>query len=88
MTYPPSVQKDELGMSDTQKLAVRLQRKPMIMVYKELHSNFYKYIRVKTLADKLGLTPRSVKNSLELLGTLKLFEKPLCEWHDEEGANL
>ena len=60
-------------------------RKEIILaIYNELHNDFYSYIKIRDLARKLGLHRNTVVNYLNLIKRLGLFNKPICEWHDED----
>lgn len=53
-------------------------------VYNELHTNFISYINCSKLGKKLNLDYRTVIKYIKILNNLNLFNKPLCEWHNEE----
>lgn len=60
------------------------QKDKILEVYNELHKNFYDYIPINKLVKKTGYNWRTIKGYLEIMKNLDLFDKPFCEWHDED----
>jgi len=64
------------------------KKEKIIEVYEELHKNLLDYVNINKIVKKTGYNYRTVKKYLEIMKKLKLFDKPICEWHDEDIRRL
>lgn len=63
-------------------------KRDLVRTYEELHSNFAEYINCNKLSKKLKINYRTAREYVKTLQSLKLFNKPMCEWHDEAISNF